>query len=83
VARINTVLVYRLDSRWYVTAEVDDPQRPTRRWYELWWNSIRERYTARLDVDELRQAIESVGLDPDPAKWRGPTKEEKRPRRDG
>lgn len=81
MARINTVLVYRQDANWYITAEVDNPGRPTRRWFRLWWNNIAERYTATLDADELRKMIESVGLDPDPVKWREPTEEEKRPQR--
>lgn len=80
VARINIVLVYERDPRWYVTVEVD-PGPPARRWYRLWWDSIAERYTRSQDPDELVAMIESVGLDP--AGWREPTEAEKRPRREG
>lgn len=79
VARKDTVLVYDSDPRWYITAEVDDPVRPTRRWYRLWWESIAHAYTRSQDPDELRQMIEGAGLDP--LGWRQPTVEERQPRR--
>jgi hypothetical protein len=80
VARKDTVLVYDPDPRWYVTAE-QDAGPPPRQWYRLWWDSIAERYTGTRDPDELVAMIEAAGLDP--AGWREPTGEEKRPRRDG
>lgn len=77
------MLVYRLDERWYITEEVDNPVRPTRRWYRLWWGSIAERYTRTQDPAEVVEMMTSVGLEPDPQAWRAPTAEEKRPRREG
>jgi hypothetical protein len=82
VARKDTVLVYDPDPRWYVTAESDLLTPPKRRWYALWWEQIQHGYTRTLDGDEVRVLIESAGLDPDPEKWREPTEEEKRPRRE-
>jgi hypothetical protein len=78
MARTDMVLIYIPDPRWYVTAEVDAGP-PVRRWYRLWWNSIAERYTATRDPDELVVMLVGAGLDP--AAWRVPTEEEKRPRR--
>ncbi|GAA4439297.1 hypothetical protein [Phytohabitans houttuyneae] len=83
MARKDMVLVYIADPRWYITEEVDDPQRPRRRWWRLWWNSIDHGYTGRRDGDQLRELLERARLDPDPGAWRQPTAEEKRPRRDG
>lgn len=83
MARKDIVSVYIGDPHWYITDEVDDPVRPRRRWWRLWWDAIEHGYTSKQDGDQLRTLLESAGLNPDPKAWRKPTEEEKRPRRDG
>jgi hypothetical protein len=78
VARFNIVYVYDPDPNWYVTHE-QDPDSP-REFFRLWHYRYAAKDTVTLDTDELVRQFRAHGLDP--RRWREPTEEEKRPRRD-